>query len=247
MAHCEEIADRLYHRYGVRNVLLEGLSKSFVDQYNRIPLQRRSIIGDNNAGMIVHRTWTRLLAEKAWVLLPASDRELVGPLTALGREYEARIVAALDKAKTEGWLRNREVYETNKPKLEAQLKAIAGEYNAKHRALLEEDPGLKREYDITVTQRNKAFLDHLLAAKRTRCRLLRRGSLAGPGETTRGTEGFLRGRGARGNVLAAENKGRCRHLRRHAGPWRQPQGMRTESGRRHQRPPHHPDRVSRET
>lgn len=165
MAHCEEIAGRLYHRYGVRNVLLEGLSKSFVDQYNRIPLQRRSIIGDNNAGMIVHRTWTRLLAEKAWVLLPASDRELVGPLTELGREYEARIVAALDKAKSEGWLRNSQVYETNKPTLEAQLKAIAGEYNAKHSALLEEDPGLKREYDITVTRRNKAFLDHLFAAK----------------------------------------------------------------------------------
>ena len=97
--------------------------------------------------------------------MPASDRELVGPLTALGREYEARIVAALDKAKSEGWLRNSQVYETNKPALEAQLKAIAGEYNAKHRALLEEDPGLKREYDITVTQRNKAFLDHLFAAK----------------------------------------------------------------------------------
>jgi hypothetical protein len=162
MGHCENIADRLYRRYGVRHVQLEGLSKSFVDQYNRIPLQRRSIIGDNNTGMIVHRTWSSLLAEKEWVLLPASDRQLVGPLTALGREYEARIVAALDEAKTNGWFRNREFYQANKPALEARMKVIADEYNAKHRALLEEDPGLKREYDITVTQRNRIFLDYLL-------------------------------------------------------------------------------------
>jgi hypothetical protein len=163
MGHCENIADRLYRRYGIRHVQLEGLSKSFVDQYNRIPLQRRSIIGNNSTGMIVHRTWSSLLAEKEWVLLPASDRPLVGPLTALGREYEARIVAALDEAKSNGWLRNHELYQANKPTLEAQMKVIADEYNAKHRALLEEDPGLKREYNITVTQRNKMFLDYLLA------------------------------------------------------------------------------------
>ena len=165
MIHCEEIADLLYRRYGIRNVQLEGLSKSFVDQYNKIPLERRYIVGEKNAGMVVHRTWTSLLAEKSWVLIPASDQALVGPLTALGREYGAHIVGALDEAKTNGWLRNQEGFQQNKAKLQDRLDSIAEEYNAKHRALLKEDPGLKREYDITVTQRNKEFLDRLLAPK----------------------------------------------------------------------------------
>ena len=163
MEACEEIAERLYRRYGVRHILLEGLGKQFVDQYNRIPLERRNIIGNNDTGMIVHRTWTRLLAEKSWMLVPASDRPLVGPLTALGREYEPRIVAALDEAKTSGWLRNREAYQANKPALDAKMKAIADEYNAKHRMLLKGDPGLKHEYDVTVTMRNRMFLENLLA------------------------------------------------------------------------------------
>lgn len=38
-------------------------------------------------------------------------------------------------------------------------------YNERLDALLKEDPGLKREYDITVTQRNKVFIDNTLAAK----------------------------------------------------------------------------------
>ena len=166
MARCEEIANHLYRRYAIRNIQLEGLGKGFVDQYNRIPLQRRTITGDNNSGMIVHRTWTRLLAEKEWVLLPCSDQPIVGPLTTLGRDCEKRLVAALNGAREKGWLHNREAFDTNKPQLDTQLKTIADEYNAKLHALLEEDPGLKREYDITVTQRNRMFLDYLLAPKK---------------------------------------------------------------------------------
>jgi tetratricopeptide (TPR) repeat protein len=166
MTRCEEIADHLYRRYAVRNIQLEGLGKGFVEQYNRIPLQRRAVTGDNNSGMVVHRTWTRLLAEKEWLLLPCSDHPLVGPLTTLGRDCEERIVATLNGAKEKGWLQNREAFDTNKPQLDAQLKTIAEDYNAKHHALLEEDPGLKREYDITVTQRNRMFLNYLLAPKK---------------------------------------------------------------------------------
>ncbi len=163
MARCEEIADHLYDRYGVRHVLLEGVSKTFVDRYNRIPLQRRSIVENNKPGMIVHKTWSRLLAEKAWVLLRASDKPIVGPFTALGYKYEALIVGALNEAKEKGWLRNREIFDGNRSSLEAKLKTIAEEYNVKRRALLKKDPGLKGEYAITVTKRNKIFLAHLLA------------------------------------------------------------------------------------
>ena len=162
MGHCEDIADHLYQRYRVRNILLEGLSKEFVEKYNRIPLQRRQP-SEDDSGMLVHRTWTRLLAGKAWNLLPASDRPLVGPLTALGREYDPRIISILDEAKKNGWFRERAVFEENQAALQESLNKLAVEYNAKHRAILAEDPGLKREYDVTVTQRNNAFLDRILA------------------------------------------------------------------------------------
>ena len=46
--------------------------------------------------------------------------------------------------------------------MQEHFKTLAEEYNTKHRALLAEDPGLKREYAITVTQRNQEFLDRIL-------------------------------------------------------------------------------------
>ena len=72
-------------------------------------------------------------------------------------------MAILNEAKGNGWFRNREVFKANQETLQASLKALADEYNTKHLALLAEDPDLKREYDITVTQRNKEFLDRVLA------------------------------------------------------------------------------------
>ncbi len=163
MKRCETIADHLYQNYGVRNILLEGLGKKFVDQYNRVPVERRHAPGDNKDVLLVHNTWLRLLAEKQWLLLPAADQPIVGPLTALGREYDPRTVAILNEAKQNGWFRNLEVFTANQKILQERFQTLATEYNAKHRALLAEDPDLKREYDITVTQRNKEFLDRLLA------------------------------------------------------------------------------------
>lgn len=163
MKRCETIADHLYKQYGVRNILLEGLGKKFVDQYNRVPVERRRPPAENQAGMLVHKTWFRLLADKEWLLIPAADQPIVGPLTALGREYDPRIVAILNEAKGNGWFRDREVFTANQETLKTNFKKLADEYNAKHQALLAEDPGLKREYDITVTQRNKEFLDRILA------------------------------------------------------------------------------------
>ena len=163
MSRCETIADHLYKKYGVRNILLEGLGKKFVDQYNRVPVERRRAPAENKDGLLVHNTWLRLLAEKEWLLLPAADQPIVGPLTALGREYDPRTVAILNEAKQNGWFRNREVFTANQEALQDRFKTLAAEYNAKHQALLAEDPGLKREYAITVTQRNKEVLDRILA------------------------------------------------------------------------------------
>ena len=36
--------------------------------------------------------------------------------------------------------------------------------NEKREEILKNDPGLKKEYDITVTQRNKVFIDNILKA-----------------------------------------------------------------------------------
>ena len=165
MARCEEIADGLYNGYGVRHIILEGVPKTFADTYNRVPLAKRKPAPADGSGSLVHKTWSRLLAGKQWVLLPAADKPLVGPLTALGREYDARIIAVLDEAKKSGWLRGAESFTQNKDKLQASLAAVAEEYNTKRREVLEKDPGMKKEYAITVTQRNKSFLDNLLAAK----------------------------------------------------------------------------------
>jgi hypothetical protein len=77
MKRCEAIAGHLYQQYGVRNILLEGLGKKFVDQYNRVPVERRRPPAENKDGMLVHNTWLRLLAEKEWLLLPAADQPIV--------------------------------------------------------------------------------------------------------------------------------------------------------------------------
>ena len=165
MARCEEIADGLYNGYGVRNIILEGVPRKFTETYNRVPLEKRKPAPADGSGTIVHKTWSRILAGKQWILLPAADNPLVGPLTALGREYDARIVAILDEAKKNGWMKSAEAFKENQAKFEASLAALAGEYNTKRRALLEDDPGLKKEYAITVTDRNKSFLDNLLASE----------------------------------------------------------------------------------
>ena len=165
MARCEEIADGLYHGYGLRNLILEGVPKTFADSYNRVPLEKRKPAPANGSGTIVHNTWSRVLAGKQWVLLPAADKPIVAPLTALGREYDARIVAVLDEAKKSGWMQSAAALTENQTKLNASLAAVAAEYNTKRRAILDEDPGLKKEYAITVTDRNKSFLDNLLASE----------------------------------------------------------------------------------
>ena len=165
VARCEEIADRLYNGYGVRNVIFEGVPRKLTETYNRVPVERRKPAPVDSSGTIVHDTWSRLLAGKECVLLPAAEQPMFGPLTALSREYDARIVAVLDEAKKNGWLRSAETFTQNQDKLQANLTAVAKEYNTKRRDALDENPGLKKEYTITVTDRNKSFPDNLLAAE----------------------------------------------------------------------------------
>lgn len=164
LERCKTIADHLYNEYDVRNLVLEGLAKDFVVRYNKIPVERRKVSGPQHK-MIVFRTWVEMLANKEWNLVPASDKPMTGPLTALGYKYGDKIHAALADAKKNGWLKSQKVFNEKRADLEKLLNAIAKDYNKEHDAILKEDPGLQREYAITVTHRNKAFLDNLLAAK----------------------------------------------------------------------------------
>ena len=164
LERCKRIADHLYNEYDVRNLVLEGLAKAFVVKYNNIPVERRKVSGSQHK-MIVFRTWVQMLAHKGWNLVPASDKPMTGPLTALGYKYGNKIHAALADAKKSGWLKNRDIFDNNRVDLEKRLNDIAKDYNKEHDAILKADPGLKREYAITVTHRNRAFLDNLLAAK----------------------------------------------------------------------------------
>ena len=110
MSRCEAISDHLYSQYGVRNIVLEGLGRDFVKRYNSIPEKRRKYTDDGSKQMIVIQTWTKLLAEKGWLLLPASDKTLIGPLTELGYQYDAKIHKAMADAKEKGWFKDRKVF-----------------------------------------------------------------------------------------------------------------------------------------
>jgi len=161
---CEEIADHLFYHYGIRNVILEGMTREFVAKYNRIPVECRKTTISDKPGMLVFKSWGRILTGKSWVMVPSSNKTLIGPLTKLGYKYDDFVFKVMDGAKRKGWFKNREVFEENRAVLEGRAKTIAVEYNSKLEALLKEDPELKREYAITVTERNKAFLDNILAA-----------------------------------------------------------------------------------
>ncbi len=158
----QKIAEHLYGSYGVRNVLLEGIAKSLSDKYNSPQYRGRKLsVGESTS--IVYKVWFDLLNARPWHLVPAYENNRFGPLTLLGSEYTGRIQKALDKAKEKGWFRSGEAFATNKVEFDRLIEEAAGGYNERRRGILKEDPGLKREYDITVIQRNKEFIDNSLA------------------------------------------------------------------------------------
>jgi hypothetical protein len=163
MENCKTISDHLYETYNVHNLLLEGVSKKVADHYNKPETDWQKITWGKTA-TISYDTWGRILRSKRWHLLPAFDKKPIGPLTLLGREYNDRIHMALKQAKEQGWFKTRDAFVENQAKFTESINEACDGYNAKLEKILEEDPGLKREYEITVGQRNKIFLDNMDAA-----------------------------------------------------------------------------------
>ena len=89
----------------------------------------------------------------------------MGPLTLLGNEYTLRIQKAFGIAKEKGWFRSRQAFVDNQTEFTALINKACEGYNARLDAVLSEDPGLKKEYDITVIQRNKVFIDNAMAVE----------------------------------------------------------------------------------
>lgn len=164
LVRCRTIAEHLYTHYGVRNVLLEGLSKTVADKYNS-PKHRGRKLPAGESKLVTLKVWYDLLNAHQWHLVPASEENTYGPLTLLGHEYTVRIQKAFEVAKQKGWFRSHQAVSENQTEFTALISKARKGYNARLDALLLEDPGLKKEYDITVVQRNKAFIENAMATQ----------------------------------------------------------------------------------
>lgn len=164
LGNCKTLSVHFYETYGVRNILLEGVSKKVADFYNKPETKWQKFTwGDTK--MITYDTWGDILSSKRWNLAPAFDQKPIGPLTLLGREYSGRIHEALKKSKEQGWFQTKQGFVKNQAAFTELINKACDGYNAKLAKILENDPELKKEYEITVTQRNKIFLDNLAAAE----------------------------------------------------------------------------------
>jgi len=161
LKNCKSISDLLYEQHGVKNVLLEGVSKKVAAYYNKLDGKKIKF----NTKMKTWQAWSKILNSKDWNAIAASNIKLEGPLTKLGYEYSNRIVKALNKAKANGWFRDRDNFTTNQKAFQKLIAQSCAGYNDKHDAILKADPKLKNEYNITVGQRNKVFIENTLAAK----------------------------------------------------------------------------------
>ena len=164
LVRCQTISEHLYDNYGVRNILLEGISKTLSDKYNS-PKYRGRKLSVGKSKSIVFKVWFDLLNKNQWHLVPAYEKRSHGPLTLLGATYNRRIQGAFKTAQQNGWLRSRQTFITNKAAFTNLIAEASKGYNARLDDLLSKDPGLKNEYDITVTQRNKVFIDNTKAAE----------------------------------------------------------------------------------
>ncbi|MFT4549266.1 MAG: hypothetical protein ACI8XO_004201 [Verrucomicrobiales bacterium] len=63
-------------------------------------------------------------------------------------------------SKEKGWFKSRETFLENQAEFTETINQACDGYNDKLAKFLKDDPGLKREYDITSVQRNKIFLDN---------------------------------------------------------------------------------------
>jgi hypothetical protein len=164
LVRCRTISEHLYTEYGVRNILLEGISKTLADKYNSPDYRGRKLsVGESKS--VTFKVWYDLLNENQWHLVPAYEKNTFGPVTLLGYEYTLRIQKVFGIAKQHGWFRSRQAFVDNQAEFTSLINKACEGYNARLDALLSEDSGLKKEYDITVVQRNKVFIDNSMAVK----------------------------------------------------------------------------------
>lgn len=108
-------------------------------------------------------TWEHILNEDRWNLAYAGKNPTYGPLTVLGSQYDQRIKNALATAQKNGWFRTREGFVAKQEEFTKLIAEAAEGYNDKRAAILEDDPKLKKEYRLTVSQRDKDFIDNIIA------------------------------------------------------------------------------------
>ena len=161
--NCEQISALLYKDYEVKNVLLEGMSKKVAEWYNNDGMKGKKI--KFNSRMKTWKAWANILNQDKWNAVAASNKKLEGPLTKLGYEYSNRIVKALDKSKKNGWFRSRENFTSNQKEFQKLIADACAGYNDKMDAIIAKDPMLKGEFDITVTQRNRVFIENTMEAQ----------------------------------------------------------------------------------
>lgn len=157
------IAEHLYGKYGVRNILLEGIPQSLADTYNAPGFRGRKLTTTRAEGGMVFTVWFNLLNRNNWRLAPAEIARTLGPLGALGAEYTERIQRSLKTAHGRGWFRSTEVFLAHRDEFIRMNEEACRGYNERLEAILKEDPGLKREYEIVAVQANRTFLDNILA------------------------------------------------------------------------------------
>jgi hypothetical protein len=164
LVRCQRISEYLYSTHGVHKILLEGIGKTLSDKYNSPKYKGRKLtIGDSKS--VTFKVWYDLLNKNDWQLVPAHEKATYGPLTLLGSEYTTRVIKALNEARANGWFKTNEAFQDNQAAFTALTEEACKGYNEKRKAILETDPGLKNEYDITVIQRNKVFINNTLETK----------------------------------------------------------------------------------
>ena len=160
LSECEQIAGLLHEQYGVSNILLEGCGKAVADHYNH-PDRKGKKISFAHTKMITFEAWGNILNKNSWNLAATGERPEYGALTKLGSEYEARIQKALGTAKENGWFSTREVFVANQDDFQKLINEACGGYNEKRTKILENDPKLKKEYEISVDGRSLDFIESI--------------------------------------------------------------------------------------
>lgn len=162
LKNCGIIAAYLYDKHDVQNVLLEGMSPKAAAHYNGLEDGKKVRF---RSRMKTWQAWEQILNSRDWHAFSESETKRQGALTSLGQQTSRRIVAAMERAKKNGWFRSREAFNENQSAFQKLMAEAIEGYNDKHDEVVKNDPGLKKEFAVTVSQRNKAFIDNILSAE----------------------------------------------------------------------------------